>query len=421
MVFRGLPRACWEFFCLVSNLRGLEPRTPRVRVHLSSEERSRWTVALQPSLRDCGTSCLANYWQYSLRLSAWMNEAIHLTIKFLVVILWMMRVVAFDELRLSIILAPEEENDYYFDFLQSFSHAAAVGGESKLSFEIIVVQTSRQITDYKGSHTPYSQSDAWHEMPAAASLPITKEFASVTWRFITVDRQQYAVTKGSLWETSARNIGAVRARGKFLLFPRPDAMVPDGIVQWLVEHTFDDRAVIYAAACNQDLTADHNRCVSSNATTCTISRKVRALPSTDKARSLHDMRAFTLFPRELFMSARGYLEAPTTLALPPQPALQTSQIPRPSTRLATAPRILQSSICHTHRALGGGIRAASRLAAARCGALASSQRACLVLKLAAQQRQKQTDKSSTGVCTAVECGWQACRRDPREVSQFCLV
>jgi hypothetical protein len=161
--------------------------------------------------------------------------------------------------------------------------------------------------------------------------------------------------------------------------------------------------------------------VSSNATTCTMSRKVRALPSTDKARSLHDMRAFTLFPRELFMSARGYLEAPTTLALPPQPALQTSQIPRPSTRLATAPRILQSSICHTHRALGGGIRAASRLAAARCGALASSQRACLVLKLAAQQRQKQTDKSSTGVCTAVECGWQACRRDPREVSQFCLV
>ena len=269
-----------------------------------------------------------------------MNEAMHLTIKFLVVILWMMRVVSFDELRLSIIIAPEEENDFYFDFLQSFSHAAAVGGESKLSFEIIVVQTSCQIVDYKGSHTPYSQSDAWHEMPAAASLPSTKEFASVTWRFITVDRQQYAVTKGSLWETSARNIGAVRARGKFLLFPRPDAMVPDGIVQWLVEHTFDDRAVIYAAACNQDLTADHNRCVSSNATTCTISRKVRALPSTDKARSLHDMRAFTLFPRELFMSARGYLEVPTTQALPlevpttpalpPQPAFQTSQIPRPS-------------------------------------------------------------------------------------------
>ena len=41
----------------------------------------------------------------------------------------------------------------------------------------------------------------------------------------------------SLWETFARNIGAVRGRGRFLLFLRPDDIVPSDIIPWLLEHT----------------------------------------------------------------------------------------------------------------------------------------------------------------------------------------
>jgi nucleoside-diphosphate-sugar epimerase len=126
-----------------------------------------------------------------------------------------------------------------FAFLQSFGPVAQ---QNNLDYEIIVVNTN-PITKVNPKNS-YSMQDVVQDLSfPGLRVPLTPAVVSSRIRFISSGvSEEFALFP----QNFARNMGAQRSRGLFIMFVRPSMIISKSLVQWISKQTIDLKKAYYA-------------------------------------------------------------------------------------------------------------------------------------------------------------------------------